>query len=134
MAFVIQCCYFIIICSIHPYLFFNQSSDGTITFVGFKVTPQGNLVHPVNGSVLEANIMSSNLFTGLQRNGVNFSEDYTQWGKSAMIQSLCAVMGVKIRDPDTSYVLTMDNIIKILAIYMRFRYILHDFMHATSYC
>ena len=68
--------------------------------------------------------MSSNLFTGLQQNGVNFSEDYTQWGKPAMIQKLCAVMGVKTLDPDTSYVLTMDNIVKILAIYMRFRYIL----------
>ncbi|MCG8626085.1 MAG: hypothetical protein MJE68_29320, partial [Proteobacteria bacterium] len=94
------------LCSIHPYLFFNQTSDGTITFVGFKVTQQGNLVHPVSGSVLEANIMSSNLFTGLHRNEVNFSEDYTQCGKPDMIQKLCAVMGVKNHDPDTSYVLT----------------------------
>jgi hypothetical protein len=68
--------------------------------------------------------MSNNLFTGLQRNGVNFSEDYTQWEKPVMIKKLCAVMGVKALDPDTSYVLTMDNIVKILAIYMRFRYIL----------
>ena len=75
--------------------------------------------------------MSSNLFTGLQQNGVNFSEDYTKWEKSAMVQRLCAVMGVKTLDPDTSYVLTMDNVVKILAIYMRFRYICYeDTMHA----
>ena len=80
-------------------------------------------MHPVNGNLLEADIMSSNLFTSLQQNQVNFSEDYTKWGKPVMVQKLCAVMGVKCLDPDTSYVLTMDNVVKILAIYMRFRYI-----------
>ena len=77
--------------------------------------------------------MSGNLFTGLQQNGVNFSEDYTKWEKSIMVQKLSAVMGVKPLDPDTSYVLTMDNIIKILAIYMRFRYIIiYIYVHASS--
>lgn len=67
--------------------------------------------------------MSPELFSGLERNGVNFSEDYTKWGKPVMIEKLASVMGVEPIDPDTSYVLTMDNIIKILAIHMRFRYV-----------
>ena len=110
--------------SVHPYIFFNERADGTITFVGFRVTPEGNLVHPINGQLLEAGIMSTDLFTGLQQNGVNFSEDYTRWGKAVMVQKLCSVMGVAPYDPDDSYVLTMDNVIKVLAIHMRFRYVL----------
>ena len=81
-------------------------------------------MHPINGQLLEAGIMSADLFTGLQQNGVNFSEDYTKWGKAVMVQKLCSVMGVAPIDPDESYVLTMDNAIKILAIHMRFRYVL----------
>ena len=80
-------------------------------------------MHPVNGNLLEMGMMSADLFSGLQENGVNFSEDYTKWGKSTMVQKLCSVMGVVPIDPDDSYVLTMDNVIKILAIHMRFRYI-----------
>ena len=115
-------CVFLFPCSVHPYIFFNQTSDGTITFVGFKVTPQGNLVHPVDGRILQTQIMSAELFSGLQQNGVDFSEDYTKWQKSVMVQKMTAVMGVEASDPDKSYVLTMDNMIKILALYMRFRY------------
>ena len=85
------------------------------------MTRDGNLVHPINGNVLEIGIMSADLFTGLQQNGVNFSEDYTKWEKPVMVQKLASVMGVLPIDPDTSYVLTMDNVVKILAIHMRFR-------------
>ena len=119
--------------SVHPYIFFNERAEGTITFVGFRVTPEGNLVHPINGQLLEAGIMSTDLFTGLQQNGVNFSEDYTRWGKTVMVQKLCSVMGVAPFDPDESYVLTMDNVIKILAIHMRFRYVL-IFWQLTASC
>ena len=39
------------------------------------------------------------------------------------IYRLCAVMGIEhINDPDQTYELTTDNVKKILAIYMRFRY------------
>ena len=73
-------------------------------------------------SLLEPGIMSADLFSGLQQNGVNFSEDYTKWGKLEMVQKLAIVMGVVPIDPDASYVLTIDNVVKILAIHMRFRY------------
>ena len=40
-----------------------------------------------------------------------------------MIQKIGMVMGLHwVVDPDDSYVLTVDNVVKILAIHMRFRY------------
>ena len=40
-----------------------------------------------------------------------------------MIEKLCYVMGIQcIQDPDDSYVLTVDNMMKMLAIQTRFRY------------
>ena len=41
------------------------------------------------------------------------------------IGRLCSVMGVQwLHDPDRAYELTTDNVKKILAIHMRFRYVL----------
>ena len=46
--------------------------------------------------------------------------DYTCRGEK--IEKLCGVMGVEWPyDPDNSYELTTDNLMKILAIHMRFR-------------
>ena len=40
-----------------------------------------------------------------------------------MIERLCRVFGVNCsEDPDESYVLTSDNLLKMMAIHMRFRY------------
>lgn len=118
---------FIFLCiyaySPHPYIFFNQ--DGvTITFVGFTVTENGDLINPVDKKQIECSIMTKRLYLGLQSNGVNFKDDYQHWKKQVMIEKICTVMGVENsaeRDPDKSYVLTVDNVIKILAIQMRFR-------------
>ena len=111
-----------LICSSsHPYIFFNQDRI-SITFVGFMVTCSGDLIDPTHKGVLERNIMTQDLYTGIKRQGVNFNEDYRQWTKSIMIQKISTVMGVKPYDPDETYVLTVDNLIKILAIQMRFRY------------
>ena len=107
-------------CSSHPYIFFND--DGvSITFVGFIITSNGDLVDP-RRAVLEPRIMHPQLYAGLKHQGVNFSDDYRNWDKVAMLQKLSIVMGVDfLHDPDETYVLTVDNLIKILAIQMRFR-------------
>ena len=66
--------------------------------------------------------MHPRLYAGLKHQGVNFSDDYRNWEKAAMLQKLSMVMGVDfVHDPDETYVLTVDNLIKILAIQMRFR-------------
>lgn len=108
--------------SSHPYIFFNRDKI-SITFVGFRVTTNCDLVQPNSGDILERNVMSQALYSGLRRQGVNFNEDYRTWMKGEMIYKLSIVMGIDSPcDPDETYVLNADNLIKILAIQMRFRY------------
>ncbi len=107
--------------SSHPYIFFNEDKE-SITFVGFMVAKNGDLVDPVHRTVLESAIMRSQLYTGLKQNRVNFDEDYRGWSKDQMITKIATVMGLDFPyDPDDTYVLTTDNLIKMLAIQMRFR-------------
>ena len=88
------------------------------------VTPNGDLIDPSNRGIIEAAIMKPQLYTGLKQNKVNFDEDYRGWNKPLMIKKIATVMGIEfVYDPDETYVLTSDNLIKILAIQMRFRYV-----------
>ena len=94
----------------------------SITFVGFKVTPTGDLINPEDMKVIEQGIMMPKLYKGLKQNKVNFDEDYRGWSKEQMITKIATVMGLNfVYDPDGSYVLTSDNLVKMLAIQMRFR-------------
>ncbi len=53
---------------------------------------------------------------------MKFDENYHDWDKQKMIEKLGMVMGIEHPvDPDPSYVLTADNVIKIFAIQMKFR-------------
>lgn len=55
----------------------------------------------------------------------NFSVPHLLHIRLDKIGSLCSVMGVQwLHDPDRAYELTTDNVKKILAIHMRFRYVL----------
>ena len=95
----------------------------SITFVGFNATRNGDLIDPVKGQIIEPRAMTPQLYTGLLHNKVNLSENYQAWGKDIMIQKIGTVMGLEWSiDPDPTYVLTVDNVIKIMAIHMRFRY------------
>ena len=94
----------------------------SITFVGFKVTKNGDLVDPTHEGILEEAIMTPELYSGLKRNQVKFDDDYRHWQKDTMVKKIATVMGIDSpTDPDQTYVLTVDNLIKILAIQMRFR-------------
>ena len=96
----------------------------SFTFVGFVVTTHGDLCDPTQrGRVIEKSIMTQQLYTGLKAQRVDLYEDYRQWPKNVMIQKISTVMGIEwLHDPDPTYVLTVDNLIKILAIQMRFRF------------
>ena len=53
-----------------------------------------------------------------------------------MIEKLKNVLGIEdhqLHDPDDSYVLTVDNVMKMLAIHMRFRY-LKTIIHKIHFC
>ena len=54
------------ICSSHPYLFFNQDRI-TMSFLGFNVDVNGNLLDPDLGCVIKPNIMTKNLYEDLMR-------------------------------------------------------------------
>jgi len=103
------------------------------------VTWNGNLTDPARGGILERAIMTPGLYAGLKQNGVNLKEDYQNWQKEIMIKKIAVVMGIKDQyDPDESYVLTVDNLVKILAIQMRFRFaclsmIPHVYLPACAY-
>jgi hypothetical protein len=107
----------------HPYIFFNEDRT-SFTFIGFTVNCDGDLVNPADQQVLEQAIMTPDLYKGLLQNGVKFADDYHNWTKEVMVKKIATVMGlVMVYDPDPSYVLTVDNVIKILAIQMRFRWV-----------
>ncbi len=106
----------------------------SITFVGFTVTPQGHLIDPATQHVLENAIMTPQLYEGLKHNRVNFQDNYRNWVKAVMIEKISTVMGVEFPyDPDESYVLTVDNLIKVLAIQMRFRYLILSMCDVTAW-
>ncbi|XP_051967995.1 E3 ubiquitin-protein ligase rnf213-beta-like [Xyrauchen texanus] len=113
----------------HPYIFFN-ADHLTMSFLGFHVRKSGtilNAVDPQSGKVLMGNVMSQELHSGLERQRINLSEDFDNLPREDKIQRISFVVGaqksrVKGRfDPDPTYELTADNVMKILAIHMRFR-------------
>lgn len=108
-------------CSPHPYLFFNKDGH-SFTFVGFRI--DGNTGHllDVFGRVLEQRTMSTQLLTALNANFVDLSEDCRHWSKDKILMKIAKIMGIESHDPDPTYALTADNLMKILAIHMRFRY------------
>lgn len=112
----------------HPYVFFNEDRQ-TMTFVDLEVDLLGRLVVDTPGSDprVRKQIMSPVLQVALRRQKV-FQQRYNE--KDQKIKALCRVMGIsevssedptKAFDPDKTYVLTMDNMVKILALQMRIR-------------
>ena len=94
----------------------------SLTFVGFLVSQAGDLIDD-NRTVIERGLMTPQLQAALNDQNVNFEDNYQTWSKQKMVQKIATVMGLTlVQDPDKSYVLTVDNLLKILAIQMRFRY------------
>ena len=106
----------------------------TLTFVGFMVSAKGDLIN-AKKRILEKAIMSVPLKEALKQQGADFEDNYNMWKKDRMISVAGKVMGLdQVRDPDPSYVLTVDNLIKILAIQMRFRCVLHLCLLIYTFC
>ncbi|KAF2974844.1 hypothetical protein EK904_013645 [Melospiza melodia maxima] len=108
----------------HPYLFFNEDRV-SMTFIGFHFQQSRNridAINPLNGTVIKKDIMTAQLYQGLLMQRVPFNVPFDQLPRNEKLERLCMVLGLPwVFDPDETYELTMDNMLKILAIEMRFR-------------
>ncbi|XP_068134510.1 E3 ubiquitin-protein ligase RNF213-like [Hyperolius riggenbachi] len=109
----------------HPYIFFNDDHV-SMTFIGFHLEPNNaggiDAINPRDNTIIWQNIMTRQLYVGLRAQRVPFNIDFDQLPRHEKITKLSLVLGIQWpMDPDETYELTMDNILKILAIKMRFR-------------
>lgn len=81
---------FSLICSVHPYIFFNQdtSSRGDVhydsmTFVGFNFQQVGKTVNLIDLQLdtIEENIMTDGLYRWMCESGIESRQDPNQWTK-----------------------------------------------------
>uniref|UniRef100_A0A3B3YP08 RING-type E3 ubiquitin transferase n=1 Tax=Poecilia mexicana TaxID=48701 RepID=A0A3B3YP08_9TELE len=109
----------------HPYIFFNDDHV-SMTFIGFHLQPNDqnfvDAIEPTSGRVIRRNVMTKALYEGLQLQRVPFNIDFDTLPRWEKIERICNVLGIQWPlDPDETYELTTDNILKMLAIHMRFR-------------
>ncbi len=73
------------------------------------------------------NVMTQELFSDIERQRINLSENFDDLSREDKIRKMSLVVGAKKDwgkgqfDPDPTYELTTDNVMKMLAIHMRFR-------------
>ncbi|XP_019133291.1 E3 ubiquitin-protein ligase rnf213-beta isoform X3 [Larimichthys crocea] len=115
----------------HPYIFFNADRS-SMSFLGFNVRMvlgrnTLSAVDPQSNKVLIEDVMSVQLLEGLERQGICLTEKFDQLPRPEKIRRISCVVGAKKGmvvgrfDPDPTYELTADNVMKMLAIHMRFR-------------
>lgn len=109
----------------HPYIFFNDDHV-SMTFIGFHLQPNEqnyvDAIEPTSGRVIKKNVMTKALYEGLKLQRVPFNTDFESLPRGEKIERICRVLGIQWPlDPDETYELTTDNILKMLAIHMRFR-------------
>lgn len=56
-----------------------------MTFLGFKIKPNGDLVDPKTGEVIEHQLLTKELRNGLVLQRVNFDENYNTWSRSVAV-------------------------------------------------
>lgn len=92
--------------------------------MGFNFNEGGDVIDPVKNEVIMKGAITRDLAEGLKRNNVKVEDNYYKWDKAMMVKKIGMVMGIDPQptDPDPTYVLTPDNVIKLLAIQMKFRF------------
>lgn len=113
----------------HPYIFFNADRF-SMSFLGFNVQMCRNTLNAVDPQslrVLIQDVMSERLYQDLQRQRISLSENFDLLPRKDKIKRISLVVGATKGmsdgnfDPDPTYELTADNVMKMLAIHMRFR-------------
>ena len=64
----------------HPYIFFNPDHD-TMTFLGFRVDQEGNLLDPQTRKIIQEGIMTRHLRTGLYVQKVDLENSFESYSK-----------------------------------------------------
>uniref|UniRef100_UPI00358DE57A E3 ubiquitin-protein ligase rnf213-alpha-like n=1 Tax=Myxine glutinosa TaxID=7769 RepID=UPI00358DE57A len=106
---------------LHPYIFFNADHT-SMTFLGIHINAQYNAISPVTGQVILEHAMSQQMYKQLLFQRVPFNINFDGLPRSDKINYLSLVLGVDSPfDPDEMYELTTDNVLKMMAIQMRFR-------------
>ena len=109
----------------HPYLFFNNDGH-SLSFFGFFIDKGLRILHAKTGEVLHEKIMNDYLYQGLLRNHVKFNVDLDSKSRLDKLNDLAVVFGLKTMqsleeaEVNPSYELTSDNMLKMMAIWMRF--------------
>uniref|UniRef100_A0A4X1UID3 E3 ubiquitin-protein ligase RNF213 n=1 Tax=Sus scrofa TaxID=9823 RepID=A0A4X1UID3_PIG len=109
----------------HPYVFFN-GDHMSMTFIGFHFQANQNgfvdAINPASREVIKRNVMTAQLHEGLVLQKVPFNVDFDRLPRHEKLAKLCLALGIQWpTDPDDTYELTTDNMLKILAIEMRLR-------------
>ena len=60
--------------SFHPYIFFNKDHN-SMTFIGFNVKDNGDLIDPATKKPICQRLLPSNLLRGLRAQTVTFTDD-----------------------------------------------------------
>ncbi|XP_032802457.2 E3 ubiquitin-protein ligase rnf213-alpha isoform X1 [Petromyzon marinus] len=105
----------------HPYVFFNADHT-SMTFLGFHINATCDAVDPSTYKVLLKAVMTKQLHYGLTLQRVPFNINFDNLPRLEKLVRLSRVFGIEYpEDPDENYELTTDNVMKMLAIHMRFR-------------
>uniref|UniRef100_A0A2K6UDD8 E3 ubiquitin-protein ligase RNF213 n=1 Tax=Saimiri boliviensis boliviensis TaxID=39432 RepID=A0A2K6UDD8_SAIBB len=109
----------------HPYVFFNDDHT-SMTFIGFHLEPNNHggvdAINHLTREVIKRDVMTMDLYKGLLLQRVPFNVDFDRLPRHEKLERLCLALGIRWAiDPDDTYELTTDNMLKILAIEMRFR-------------
>ena len=66
--------HYIFCCSFHPYIFFNKDHN-TMTFIGFSINSNGDLIDPATRKVIHEGLLTRQLLRGLKAQGLTFNDD-----------------------------------------------------------
>lgn len=112
----------------HPYIIFNSDQE-TFTFMGIYLDRRTyKFINPNTEQALEGDFIaiSPKLRIELLKMYVPIYDNFNSLPRTKKINTLRAVMGLNSRDlnnhdPDPTYELTMDNCLKLMAIFLRLK-------------
>ena len=107
-----------------PYIFLNEDGQ-SMSFFGIYITEKLDQLDSFDSKRrIEKKVFPKELYRILKHNKADMEQDCSEWDRNKMISILSNVMdssAIPWTDVDPGYVLTVDNLKKMLAIHMRFR-------------